>query len=251
MRITNAFDMVNVLRERLPVAGMQAHEHTFVMRTFARKLGDDLYALSHEYDVRACVRMMQQCAKYDVLHLYCNSTQIDAEHPSYLDVILLAVANHTSAQVRVFEPTDASVARFTDESLQRGFDLRLACLRCAGLEQGTLFDGVGAACDFEFMHALLLETPVPLLSVTLDGATALLRHRHSQMQDTLAAFAFVGMLDGLHGEHWRSLHGLLRATHRCTEILGTITDFQRARERFTRLGVPGPDLARQSSTIVI
>ncbi len=233
MEVANAFDMLHVLRERLPADAIRQREYAFARRTFGQVLSDDLYELSHEHDVRTSVCIMRQRPVYDVLHLYCNSTKLGADCASFLGVMVSVIEKHSATAACVFDTTDPTMDRFMHSSMQLGFDVHSAWQLCAGLEQGHE-SGPAAARDFEFMHALLLHSPVKLLSALLRDAAAVIKHRDAVLCGMTADLVFLAMLYDMRDADWRCLHGLLQATRRCRQFLDTMTDFRDARERFGR-----------------
>ena len=221
--VANAFDMLDIIRDRIPSEESKGREYAFAKQTFARTLSDDLCELSREHGARTCVAIMRQRPAYDLLHLYCNLTRIRADSSSFLDVMVQALDRSPAAGVRVVDSSDPAVQRFVRYSRKQGFDMTRAWEACSAASEGG---------DFAFAHAMVLHTPVNLLSTLLPGAIALLEHRVSVLRERVSDFAFVAMVHELRARDWAGLDALLEAVHRGGEMLAIVTDFRDARERW-------------------
>lgn len=231
MLIANSCCILDTVMNMLPPKTVHHAECSFLVHTFGVPIAEDICHRCQTADLAEAVQNVQADNKYNLLHLYWNSTSSAYGRQPTLCLLKTSILQDVMP-LRVFEAEYAPCLRLFSECTQQHVNLDEAQEKCNNLE--TDINCLHTQYDLRVMHAITLYASVESLDFVLPRTVDFCEKRKQLFFLHLAQYALLAKIGHLHDavDLATQMEVTVNTIHRCEHIASVLCDFYRARNSF-------------------
>eukprot|EP00961_Rhodomonas_salina_P205415 2772867-Rhodomonas_salina.1 len=195
MLIANSCCILDTVMNMLPPKTVHHAECSFLVHTFGVPIAEDICHRCQTADLAEAVQNVQADNKYNLLHLYWNSTSSAYGRQPTLCLLKTSILQDVMP-LRVFEAEYAPCLRLFSECTQQHVNLDEAQEKCNNLE--TDINCLHTQYDLRVMHAITLYASVESLDFVLPRTVDFCEKRKQLFFLHLAQYALLAKIGHLH-----------------------------------------------------